>query len=61
LVTLVLLTALTKVGPNLRASLEHATGQHLNDPSKAIDHRNDDDRARKVLESSQSEHNDEKR
>ena len=50
LMTVVLLTALAKVGPTLRASLEQAAGHQIQDPNKAIDHQDDEDRARKALD-----------
>lgn len=50
LVALVLLTALAKMGPNLSASFERVGGLHqTTDPAQAIDHRQDEARAREVL------------
>ncbi|MEL7232623.1 MAG: hypothetical protein AAGJ85_08955 [Pseudomonadota bacterium] len=50
LIALVLLTALVKMGPSLSASFEQVGGLHqAHDPAKAIDHRQDEARAREVL------------
>ncbi|MEL8055450.1 MAG: hypothetical protein AAGK66_04795 [Pseudomonadota bacterium] len=50
LMTLVLLTALAKVGPSLRTSFEQAAGHQIHDPDKAIDHEDGEARARRALD-----------
>ncbi|MEM9054271.1 MAG: hypothetical protein AAGB16_03005 [Pseudomonadota bacterium] len=55
LVTLVLLAALVKVGPELSASFERVGGIHsVTDPSKSIDHSRDAERAAAVLASGEA-------
>ena len=50
LVALVLLTALVKMGPSLSASFEQVGAIHqTTDPAKAIDHKDDESRAARVL------------
>ena len=59
LVTLILLTALAKMGPKLTASFEQIGTIHsVANPSKAIDHRKDEARAAAALASSQGQEQD---
>ncbi|MEM7494087.1 MAG: hypothetical protein AAF296_11940 [Pseudomonadota bacterium] len=50
LVTLVLLMALAKMGPNLKTSFEKVGAYGVEDPTRPIDHKDDEHRAHKVLE-----------
>ena len=50
LVTLVLLMALAKMGPNLRTSFEKVGAYGVDGPTRPIDHEENEDRTHKVLE-----------